>query len=238
MNKGSIHLENVGFDYQRHSIFNRRKQKKPQTLTNIDLKIAPGEVVGILGHNGAGKSTLLRLIAGIYSPTSGSVDTIGRTSLLANVGTGFQREMTGRDNIILSGLIQGFTLEHVMTLVPSISVFSGLGQEIDEPIRTYSSGMRARLGFSIIAHMNPDIFLIDEIFTVGDASFREISKERILDMVNGNATVIIVTHNESIVKSFCNRVICMEEGKIILDSKNIDEGIQLYLDSSKAKDKR
>jgi ABC-type polysaccharide/polyol phosphate transport system ATPase subunit len=238
MNKGSIHLENVGFDYQSHSIFNRRKQKKPQTLTNIDLKIAPGEVVGILGHNGAGKSTLLRLIAGIYSPTSGSVDTIGRTSLLANVGTGFQREMTGRDNIILSGLIQGFTLEHVMTLVPSISVFSGLGQEIDEPIRTYSSGMRARLGFSIIAHMNPDIFLIDEIFTVGDASFREISKERILDMVNGNATVIIVTHNESIVKNFCNRVICMEEGKIILDSQNIDEGIQLYFESSKAKDKR
>jgi ABC-type polysaccharide/polyol phosphate transport system ATPase subunit len=135
-----------------------------------------GEVIGILGHNGAGKSTLLRLLSGIYQPDKGSIRVNGKISLLASLGTGFQRDLSGRDNIVLSGALHGIPIEKVRALIPSVILFSGLEDSIDKPLRTYSSGMRARLGFSIVAHLDPEILLFDEVFAVGDSSFRARSK--------------------------------------------------------------
>ena len=131
------------------SLFSRRKNELTATLKDINLQIMRGDVIGVLGHNGAGKSTLLRLLSGIYQPDVGSIRVDGKTSLLASLGTGFQRDLSGRDNIVLSGALHGIPIEKVRALVPSIILFSGLEDSIDKPLRTYSSGMRARLGFSI-----------------------------------------------------------------------------------------
>ena len=155
------------------SLFSRQKDEVTATLKDINLQIKKGDVVGVLGHNGAGKSTLLRLLSGIYQPDKGSVRVNGKISLLASLGTGFQRDLSGRDNIVLSGALHGIPIEKVRALVPSVILFSGLEDSIDKPLRTYSSGMRARLGFSIVAHLDPEILLFDEVFAVGDSSFRD-----------------------------------------------------------------
>lgn len=217
----------------------RRKRVKNvelAALKDISLTIKRGEIVGILGHNGAGKSTLLRVMAGIYQPDSGEMEINGTTTLLASLGTGFQRDLTGRENIILSSIFHGLDSDKTKALVPSIILFAGLEDAIDKPLRTYSSGMRARLGFSIIAHLNPEILLIDEVFAVGDASFRERSRKRIKEMVESDATVIIVTHNETIIQNMCDRAICIDEGEVILDTRDIAEAIETYHNRSMSRD--
>ena len=179
----ALELENVHLTYpvrksspksikRLFSLFSRRKDEITSTLKDINLQIMKGEVIGILGHNGAGKSTLLRLLSGIYQPDKGSIRVNGKISLLASLGTGFQRDLSGRDNIVLSGALHGIPIEKVRALIPSVILFSGLEDSIDKPLRTYSSGMRARLGFSIVAHLDPEILLFDEVFAVGDSSFR------------------------------------------------------------------
>jgi len=218
------------------SIFSRRKDKITSTLKDINLQIMKGEVIGVLGHNGAGKSTLLRLLAGIYQPDKGTVSVNGKISLLASLGTGFQRDLSGRDNIVLSGALHGIPIEKVRALIPSVILFSGLEDSIDKPLRTYSSGMRARLGFSIVAHLDPEILLFDEVFAVGDSSFRERSKQRITEMVNGDSTVIIVTHNEQLIRDMCGRVICIDEGRLVLDTTDIEMAISEYHENSNKRD--
>jgi len=203
-----------------------------RAVNEVDLEIKKGEVFGIVGPNGAGKSTLLRMLAGIYAPDSGSVRVEGRVSLLAGLGAGFQKNLTGRENIFLSGSIYGIAPDELHDLVPSIVVFSGVGAFIDQPLRTYSSGMRARLAFSIASHLEPDVLLIDEVLAVGDSSFREKSKARIMEMVKGSATVVIVSHNAAILRDICDRVMCMEKGNIDIISNDANLAIDRYRELS------
>lgn len=236
----AIQLEKVSLDFPvtksgaRYikDLFTRRNKSRSskfyRAVDEMDLEIHTGEVFGVIGPNGAGKSTLLRVMAGIYAPDEGSVRVRGRISLLAGLGAGFQKDLTGRENVFLSGSIYGISSDELHDLVPSIVVFSGIGKFIDQPLRTYSSGMRARLAFSIACHLSPDILLIDEVLAVGDSAFREKSKQRIMEMVRGKATVVIVSHNASVLREICNRVICLDNGKIDLITEDVEEAIQRY----------
>jgi ABC-type polysaccharide/polyol phosphate transport system ATPase subunit len=221
MSLDAIEIENLSLDFPRQpkgggmlrELLTGRFRKNDQrarwfrALDGLNLHVSPGEVVGIIGPNGGGKSTLLRVIAGIYAPDEGRVLTRGRVTLLSGVGTGFQRDLTGRENIHLTGSIHGF----------EVITFAGIGDFIDQPLRTYSSGMRARLGFSIISHMEPDILLLDEVMSVGDHDFKTRSRKRIEEMVQGDATVVIVSHSVSLLRQQCDRVHCLVDGKLVTD---------------------
>ena len=198
-----------------------------RALNGLDLTVNRGEVVGIMGPNGSGKSTLLRVIAGIYAPDEGTVRTRGRITLLAGVGTGFNRELTGRENIMLTGSIFGFDHKQMTNMAPSIIDFSGIGDFIEEPLRTYSSGMRARLGFSIVSHMEPNILLLDEVMSVGDHDFRKRSRARIEDMVRGDATVVIVSHSANLLRDLCDRIYYLEGGHFKTDGDK-ESAIEQY----------
>jgi ABC-type polysaccharide/polyol phosphate transport system ATPase subunit len=234
----AIELNNVVLDFPHNyskftffkEIISRRSpiNKKFRALDNIDLKINRGEVFGIIGPNGAGKSTILRVIAGIYAPDEGRVITKGRIVLLAGLGAGFQANLTGRENIFLSSSIYGMRKSDVNRLEDSIIGFSGIEDFIDRPLRTYSSGMKARLAFSIASHLEPEILLIDEVLAVGDSAFREKSKKRIINMVKGETTVVLVSHSEPTLRDLCDRVACFSDGKIDCISENADVAIERY----------
>jgi len=183
-------------------------------LTDISLNIKQGEVVGIIGRNGCGKSTLLRAISGIYRPSEGLVRSRGRIFLLAGIRIGFTGNLTGRENAHLYGSILGHSIEKMDELMSSIIEFSELEEFIDMPLRTYSSGMTARLGFSVATAVQPEILLIDEVLAVGDQEFKERSKERILEMVDNAGTVVIVSHSFGLLKNICDRLILLENGVI------------------------
>lgn len=199
-----------------------------RALDKVDLNIQQGEILGIVGPNGAGKSTILRVIAGVYSPDEGLVRTRGKCVLLAGIGTGFQSNLTGRENIRLNGSIMGLSDEEVVNRMDDIIAFSEIPAFIDQPIRTYSMGMKARLGFAIAAHLEPEILLIDEVMAVGDAAFQKKCKERIKEMVGGDTTVVIVSHNMGTVKNFCDRAICIHEGLIHTSGEGVDDAILAY----------
>lgn len=234
----AIDLKNVVLDFPHNyskftffkEIISRRSpiNKKFRALEEIDLTINKGEVFGIIGPNGAGKSTILRVIAGIYAPDEGRVITKGRIVLLAGLGAGFQANLTGRENIFLSASIYGMERPDVNRLEDSIIGFSGIEDFIDRPLRTYSSGMKARLAFSIASHLEPEILLIDEVLAVGDSAFREKSKRRIINMVKGDTTVVLVSHSEPTLRDLCDRVACFSEGKIDCISENADVAIERY----------
>tara|TARA_B100001989_G_C24505123_1_gene447079 strand:+ start:405 stop:1145 length:741 start_codon:yes stop_codon:yes gene_type:complete len=199
-----------------------------RALDKVNLNIKQGEIVGIVGPNGAGKSTILRVMAGVYSPDGGVVRTKGKCVLLAGIGTGFQSNLTGRENIRLNGSIMGLSDEEVVNKMDDIISFSEIPAFIDQPIRTYSMGMKARLGFAIAAHLEPEILLIDEVMAVGDAAFQLKCKERIKEMTEGDTTVVIVSHNMGTVKNFCNRAICIHEGLIHTSGDNVEDAILAY----------
>ena len=199
-----------------------------RALDNVDLEISQGEILGIVGPNGAGKSTILRVMAGVYSPDGGVVRTRGKCVLLAGIGTGFQSNLTGRENIRLNGSIMGLSDDEITASMADIIDFSEIPDFIDQPIRTYSMGMKARLGFAIAAHLEPEILLIDEVMAVGDAAFQKKCKERIKEMVSGDTTVVIVSHNMSTVKSFCDRAICIHEGIIHTSGEGVENAIRAY----------
>ena len=184
-------------------------------LENVSFEINKGEIIGIIGKNGAGKSTLLRVISGIYRPDEGIAKSKGKISLLAGLGVGFNVNLTGRENVYLYGSLLGHSKKMMKEVIESIIDFSGLHEFIDEPLRTYSSGMRTRLGFSVASIINPDILLIDDIFGVGDLEFRKRSTERIQDMVKDAGTVVIVSHSFDMLKQICTRLIMIENGRLI-----------------------
>ena len=199
-----------------------------RALDKVDLNIHRGEILGIVGPNGAGKSTILRVMAGVYSPDEGVVRTRGKCVLLAGIGTGFQSNLTGRENIRLNGSIMGLSDEEIVNRMDDIIAFSEIPAFIDQPIRTYSMGMKARLGFAIAAHLEPEILLIDEVMAVGDAAFQKKCKERIKEMVSGDTTVVIVSHNMGTVKNFCDRAICIHEGLIHTSGEGVEDAILAY----------
>jgi len=237
----AIQLEGVSLDYPkqksgggllREVLTGRFRKTRDEAawhraVNGLDLTVNRGEVVGIMGPNGSGKSTLLRVIGGIYAPDEGTVRTRGRITLLAGVGTGFNRDLTGRENIMLTGSIFGFDHKEMTEMTPSIIEFSGIENFIDEPLRTYSSGMRARLGFSIVSHMEPNILLLDEVMSVGDHDFRKRSRARIEEMVRGDATVVIVSHSANLLRDLCDRIFYLEAGSFKTDGDN-DSAIKQY----------
>ena len=181
-------------------------------LKDVGFTIEKGEVLGIIGHNGAGKSTLLKVISGILKPTEGSVKVYGNVVPMLELGSGFDFELTGRENIFLNGAILGYSEEFLNAKYDEIVEFSELGEFIRIPLRNYSSGMVMRLAFSIATVVNPDILIVDEILSVGDAAFQEKSKARMMELMTGGTTVLFVSHNLAQIREMCDRVLWLEHG--------------------------
>ena len=222
MTEPSIRLENITLHFpKQRNIFGifadafKRKERRFTALSDINLEIKQGEVIGIIGRNGSGKSTLLRVISGIYPPDEGAVYAAGDISLLAGLGTGFSAHQTGRENALLYGSILGHSEEEMLAKLDEIIDFSELGSFIDEPLRTYSAGMKARLGLAVASAIKPNILLIDEVLGVGDPNFKEKSKKKILDLVKGASTVVIVSHSFGLLTDICDRVVLLDHGKVI-----------------------
>ena len=222
-----LELDNITLDYPKgQSVLSiikrkilqllRRKTIAPhyRGLDGINLTINRGEVIGVIGRNGSGKSTLLKIMAGIFTPDEGTVFIDGDISLLSGVGQGMNKHLTGRENIHLYGSILGHSKETMDSLTEQIIEFSELHDFIDEPLRTYSSGMRARLGISVATAVKPDLLLIDEVLGVGDPGFKKKSQEKIRKMMDDSNTVIIVSHSFGLLKEICDRMIMMEKGRI------------------------
>ena len=184
-------------------------------LKKINISISRGEVIGIIGRNGSGKSTLLRVMSGIYQPDKGVAMSSAPVNLLSNVKVGFNGNLSGRENVYLYGSILGHPREQMMAMMESIVSFAELEEFIDQPLRTYSSGMQARLGLSVASAVKPEILLIDEVLAVGDAAFKERSRTRIKEMVENASTVVIVSHNLNFLKKTCHKIILMDKGQII-----------------------
>lgn len=190
------------------------KRKTFTALSDISFELARGDVLGIVGHNGAGKSTLLKIISQILQPTSGTVWVDGNIVPMLELGSGFDQDMTGRENVFLNGAILGYSKDFLNEKYEEIVEFSGLQQFIDIPIRNYSSGMVARLAFSIATMVNPEILIVDEILSVGDADFQAKSRERMLKMMGGGTTVLFVSHSLSQIREMCNKTLWIEHGKM------------------------
>ena len=202
-------------------------------LRHVSFTVERGETVGIIGRNGSGKSTLLRVIAGIYPPDEGKVSVGGEVSTLFSLGTGFNAELSGRDNIYLNGIMMGLTKEQIDGISDAIIEFAELGDFIDIPVRTYSSGMRLRLGFAIAIHCDKDIVLIDEIMGAGDAAFRQ-KAEAEMNRIMGERTVILVSHAMGTIERFATRVIWLNRG-VMAAMGEPKEVIEQYLAESKVK---
>ena len=182
-------------------------------IDRISFSVAKGESFGVLGRNGAGKSTLLALIAGVLRPTSGVISVRGRVSPLLELGVGFTHELTGRENIIINGVLLGLRKREIEAKIEEIIQFSGLSDFIDQPLKTFSSGMQSRLGFAIAVHVKPDILLVDEVLSVGDAEFQQKCLRRIDDLRNSGATVVFVSHNLQTVETICDRAMWIDKGR-------------------------
>lgn len=184
-------------------------------LNDVSFEIKKGEVVGIVGNNGAGKSTLLKVISGILRPTKGTVTLGGNVAPMLELGSGFDPDLTGRENIFLNGSILGYSEEFLKEKYDEIVEFSELGDFIYQPVRNYSSGMMMRLAFSVASMVDPDILILDEIMAVGDASFQEKSRARMMEMMSHGTTVLLVSHSISQIREFCDRVIWLDHGKVM-----------------------
>lgn len=183
-------------------------------LSHVSFTVKKGETLGLIGHNGAGKSTMLKVISGILKPTEGSVTCHGNIVPMLELGSGFDMDLTGRENIFLNGAILGYSEEFLKAKYDEIVEFSELGQFIEVPIRNYSSGMLARLAFSVASVVEPEVLIVDEILSVGDANFQEKSRSRMLELMGGGTTVLFVSHTLSQIREMCRRVVWLEHGKV------------------------
>ena len=222
--KHAIEVKDLVISYQnlkktsiKKTLLHLKRQKPDRfvAVKGISFYVREGEILGIIGKNGSGKSTTLNALAGIFSPDSGSIDLHGHSISLLSIGVGFIREMTGRENITLSGMLLGFTEEQVTAKEQEIIDFAEIGDFIDMPVRTYSSGMYSKLAFSITAILETDIMLIDEVLSVGDQKFKKKSYEKMKSLIsNKDRTVVIVSHSIDTLKQLCDTVMWMHEGKI------------------------
>ncbi|HET8690047.1 MAG TPA: ABC transporter ATP-binding protein [Candidatus Saccharimonadales bacterium] len=223
-------------DKQRFQAFlfgNRVKSVVKVANDHVNFEIKKGESVAILGRNGAGKSTMLKIVTGVVFPTSGKVTVNGRVSALLELTSGFESGFTGRENIYLKGRLMGLDKAHIAKIEQDIIDFAEIEDYIDQPIRTYSSGMKARLGFAINASIDPEILVVDEALSVGDIKFQEKCKKKIDEIVaKEHVTVLFVTHSLDSAKQFCERGLVMVDGKLIADGP-IDEAVAKYQDSLK-----
>ena len=191
-------------------------------LDHVSFQVKKGETLGLIGRNGAGKSTMLKIISGILKPTEGSLRCQGNIVPMLELGSGFDTDLTGRENIYLNGAILGYSEEFLQSKYDEIVEFSELGQFIEAPIRNYSSGMLARLAFSIATVVQPEILIVVEILAVGDAAFQEKSKKRMMELMGGGTTVLFVSHSLDQIREMCNRVIWLEQGRIRMEGRAED----------------
>jgi len=242
--EAAIRLENVSVRYrvprERIATFKeyaiRRLRRKIVfdefwALRSVSIGVRSGEVFGVIGRNGAGKSTLLKVVARVLRPTEGRVRVVGRVAPLLELGAGFDWELTGRENVYLNGAILGFKKRDLSTRFSRIIEFSGLREFADAPLRTYSSGMIARLGFAVATDVQPDVLLVDEVLAVGDAEFHRKSTDRILGFSASGATIVLVTHDLPVARALCQRVAWLERGQLMALGA-ADEVVSVYEESS------
>ena len=196
-------------------------------LNDVSFEVRKGEAVGIIGHNGAGKSTILKLISQVTGPTTGSIELNGRVASMLEVGTGFHPELSGRENIYMNGAILGMTKAEIDSKIEDIIDFSECRQFIDTPVKRYSSGMYIKLAFSVAAHLESEILIMDEVLAVGDAKFQEKCLGRMGDEAHGGRTVLYVSHNMNTIRTLCDRVIVLDHGKKVFDG-DVEQGIGIY----------
>lgn len=202
-------------------------QKEKHVLKNLSFSVESGERVGIIGANGAGKSTLMKLIAGITYPTSGEVRVKGKVGALINLTAGFNPDYTGRRNIYYKGTLMGMSRTEIDSIIGEIEEFVELGEYFDKPIRMYSSGMSARLGFALAVSIQPEILIIDELLAVGDKAFKSKSRAKTEELFKQGKSVIFSSHSDELIRQFCNRVIYLKDGEIVYDG-SVEEGLRLY----------
>ncbi|MDE5863212.1 MAG: ABC transporter ATP-binding protein [Lachnospiraceae bacterium] len=220
----AIEVKNLRIGYKNIQAYSIKKSllklkkahvEELQAVKDVSFSVTKGEILGIIGKNGSGKSTMLKALAGIFCPDSGSIDLKGHSVSLLSIGVGFQKEVTGRENILLSGMLLGFSEEQIRAKMPEIIEFAELGKFIDMPVKTYSSGMHSKLAFSITAILETEIMLVDEVLSVGDAKFKKKSFRKMKELIsNKDRTVVIVSHNEDTLQSLCDRVMWMHDGEI------------------------
>lgn len=199
-----------------------------EALGHVSFSVRRGEVVGLIGHNGAGKSTLLKVISGILKPTEGSVSVRGSIAPMLELGSGFDTDMTGRENIFLNGAILGYSEAFLRSKYDEIVAFSEIGQFIDMPLRNYSSGMIARLAFSIATVVEPEVLIVDEVLSVGDSAFQEKSYKRMMELMHSGTTVLFVSHDHDQIRCMCDRVAWLDHGHLRMFGKT-DEVCDAYL---------
>jgi ABC-2 type transport system ATP-binding protein len=242
----AIEVENLGVKYNlrftkkttiRETFSRMAKRESGEkdfwALRNVRFNITSGESLGVIGPNGAGKSTLLQVLAGILMPSEGSLIVRGRISSLLTLGAGFDQDLSGRENIRLAGAFLGMTAREIESRVSPIIEYADIGEFIDAPIRTYSSGMRARLGFSIATSLDPDVLLLDEVLATGDQVFRAKSKARVLELVRSAKAIVLVTHDMTWVTEYCNRAIMLERGRVVAEGDPA-EVVRLHQEHSEA----
>lgn len=238
MSERALDVENVSIDYRilsstsvRRSIWEKKQRNLVhEAVKNLSFSVDRGEVLGIVGKNGSGKSTLLRSIAGIFSPNSGSIDLHGHTVSLMALGIGFISRLSGRENIVLSGMLLGFSEKEIEKRLQKIIDFSELGEFIDRPVETYSSGMYSKLAFAITAMLETDIMLVDEVLSVGDSRFKKKSFAKMRELImDVNTTVLIVSHNMDTLRDMCDRVLWIHDGAM-KEIGDTDMVLQHYID--------
>ena len=217
-------------EFVTRKIRNDIKTNEFWALKQVSFDVYAGEVLGIIGRNGSGKSTILKIISGILKPTEGSVSTQGNIVPMLELGSGFDMDMTGRENIFLNGAILGYTEEFLNEKYDEIVDFSELGMFIDSPLRNYSSGMLARLAFSIATVVNPEILIVDEILAVGDEAFQTKSRARMMELMSGGATVMFVSHSMQQIRDMCERVVWIDRGDLRMIGP-VDEVCDAYVNS-------
>jgi ABC-type polysaccharide/polyol phosphate transport system ATPase subunit len=236
--KGEIVLENASRAFSiradrggtlKELLLGRRVNGPPpvRALDGVTLRVAPGETVGVVGRNGAGKSSTLKVLAGIIPLDSGTVRIDGQVVSLLELGAGFGRDFSGRENILLNGALHGLGREAIEARMDDIIAFSELGDFIDVPVKTYSSGMFVRLGFAIAAHLDADVLLIDEVLAVGDEAFQRKCEQRIAAQVGAGATLVLVSHDAALVERTCARVVVLDGGRVVFDGPSGD-GMRYY----------